>query len=70
MNTRTSTPMYDRSSRSRGENEEQEISDEIMSENFPEPVEDPNTQTQEVKTISNTKTKEKYLEKSSEPAEN
>lgn len=36
------------SSRSRGENEEQEVFDEIMNENFPKPVEDPNPQTQEV----------------------
>lgn len=70
MNTQTSMQMHDQSSRSRGENEEQEMSDEIMSENFPKPVEDPNPQTQEVKTFSNTKNKEKYLEKSSEPAEN
>ena len=58
------------SSRSRGEIEEQEVFDEIMNENFPKPVEDPNPQTQEVKAISNTKNKQKYLEKSSEPAEN
>ena len=55
MNTQTSMQMHDQSSRSRGENEEQEMSDEITSENFPKPVEDPNPQTQEVKTISNTK---------------
>ena len=54
-NTQTSMQMHDQSSRSRGENEEQEMSDEIMSENFPKPLEDPNPQTQEVKTISNTK---------------
>lgn len=70
MNSQTSTHMPGGSSRSRGENEEQGVFDEITSENFPKPVEDPNPQTQEVKAISNTKNKQKYLEKSSEPAEN
>ena len=75
MNSQTSTRMPGGSSRSRGENEEQEVFDEIMNENFPKPVEDPNPQTQEVtknkwKQTENTKNKQKYLEKSSEPAEN